>query len=254
MTVRLEWHDRTAVILLDRPDRRNALDLDALKRMAEVLDEVADARAVVLAAVGDTFSAGRDLKDERIAGDPEELLNELFNPLIAKIYELPCPTFAAVQGPALGTGFGLAFACDVVVAAEDARIGSPFAKLGGVPDCGFHFLARSRIGMRRTLELVYTGRLLNGREALEIGLVNRCVPASELLPVTMEMAERAAQGPTAAFALSKALLRGIEDGGMSLADALAAEAADQATALRTADAQEGLTAFLERRAPVFRGM
>jgi 2-(1,2-epoxy-1,2-dihydrophenyl)acetyl-CoA isomerase len=252
-TVRLEWRERTAVITLDRPERRNALDLDALKEMGEVLAEVADARAVVLAATGKTFSAGRDLKDDRIAGDPEKLLAEHFNPLIATLYALPCPTFAAVQGAALGTGFGLAFACDIVIAAEDAQVGSPFAKLGGLPDCGFHFLAAQRIGMRRTLELIYTGRLLNGREAEEIGLVNRCVPASELLAVTMEMAESAAQGPTAAFALSKSLLRAAEDNAMSLAESLAAEAKDQAAALRTADAQEGLTAFLERRAPVFRG-
>jgi 2-(1,2-epoxy-1,2-dihydrophenyl)acetyl-CoA isomerase len=253
-TVRLEWRERTAVITLDRPERRNALDLDALKEMAEVLGQVVEARAVVLAATGKTFSAGRDLKDERIAaGDPEKMLAEHFNPLVATLYELPCPTFAAVQGAALGTGFGLAFACDIVIAAEDAQVGSPFAKLGGLPDCGFHFLAASRIGMRRTLELIYTGRLLNGREAEEIGLVNRCVPAEDLLAVTLEMAESAAQGPTAAFALSKKLLRAAEDDAMSLVEVLAAEAKDQATALRTADAQEGLTAFLERRAPVFRG-
>lgn len=253
MTVRLEWHERTATVILDRPEQRNALDLDALKELDEVLGKVTDARAVVLAATGNTFSAGRDLKDDRIAGDPEQLLNELFNPLVARIYELRCPTFAAVQGPALGTGFGLAFACDVVIAAEDAKIGSPFARLGGVPDCGFHFLAASRIGMRRTLELIYTGRLLNGREAAEIGLVNRCVPAAELFEVTLEMARRAAEGPTAAFALSKSLLRKAEDQEMSLAAVLAAEAAAQATALATADAQEGLKAFLERRPPVFRG-
>lgn len=253
MTVRLEWRDQTAVILLDRPDQRNALDLDALNEMRDVLGEVTEARAVVLTATGDTFSAGRDLKDERIAGDPETLLAELFNPLVATIYELRCPTFAAVQGPALGAGFGLAFACDVVIAAEDAKIGSPFAKLGGVPDCGFHFFVHSRLGMRRTLELIYTGRLLTGREAAEIGLVNLCVPRSDLLTVTMDMAERAAQGPTAAFALSKSLLRAADDRAMSLAEVLAAEAATQATALKTADAQEGINAFLERRPPVFRG-
>lgn len=253
MTVRLEWHGQTAVILLDRPDRRNALDLDSLNEMGEALSEVTAARAVVLAAVGDTFSVGRDLKDERISGDPETLLAELFNPLVAKISELRCPTFAAVQGAALGAGFGLAFACDVVIAAEDAQIGSPFAKLGGLPDCGFHFFAPSRIGTHRTLELIYTGRLLSGREAAQIGLVNLCVPTSDLLAVTMEMAERVARGPTSAFALSKSLLRAAEDRVMSLVEVLAAEAAGQATALKTADAQEGLSAFLERRAPVFRG-
>jgi 2-(1,2-epoxy-1,2-dihydrophenyl)acetyl-CoA isomerase len=253
VTVRLEWRGQTAVIFLDRPDRLNALDLDSLKEMGEVLGSVSDARAVVLAAVGGTFSAGRDLKDERLSGDPEAVLGEFFNPLVARIAGLHCPTFAAVQGPALGAGFGLAFACDVVIAAEDAQIGSPFAKLGGVPDCGFHFFVPSRIGLNRTLELIYTGRLLNGREAAKIGLVNRCVPGSDLLAVTLEMAELAAQGPTSAFALSKSLLRKGGERGMSLADVLTAEAALQATALETADAQEGLSAFLERRPPVFRG-
>jgi enoyl-CoA hydratase/carnithine racemase len=208
---------------------------------------------VVLAAEGDSFSAGRDLKDDRMFGDPEALLMELFNPLIARIAGLRCPTFAAVQGAALGAGFGLAFACDIVVASDDALIGSPFAKLGGVPDCGFHLFVSARIGTRRTLELIYSGRLLSGSEAAEIGLVNRCVPRADLMTVTMDMAEAAARGPTAAFALSKSIIRKLEDQQVSLADVLRDEAVWASAALKTEDAKEGLAAFLERRAPVFQG-
>ncbi len=106
---------------------------------------------------------------------------------------------AAVQGACLGTGLGLALACDIVYAADDARIGSPFARIGAVLDSGAHAAFVSRVGPHRALELVYTGRLLSGREAEQWGLVNRSVAGADLLRRTRELAASIARGPTAAF-------------------------------------------------------
>jgi len=158
-----------------------------------------------------------------------------------------------VHGACLGTGLGLALACDVMYAADDARIGSPFARIGAVLDSGAHAALVSRIGPHRTLELVYTGRLLSGREAAEWGLVNRSVAGADLVRRTREMARTIARGPTAAFLESKRLVGLIADSSPSPLELLAAEAAAQGRASRTHDYQDGITAFLEKRKPTFTG-
>jgi enoyl-CoA hydratase/carnithine racemase len=158
-----------------------------------------------------------------------------------------------VHGACLGTGLGLALACDVSYAADDARIGSPFARIGAVLDSGAHAALVSRIGPHRTLELVYTGRLLSGREAAEWGLVNRSVAGTDLVRRTREMARAIAHGPTTAFLESKRIVGLIADTFPSRADLLAAEAAAQGRASRTHDYQDGITAFQEKRKPTFTG-
>src|SRR5207247_10895798 len=110
----------------------------------------------------------------------QAILRDTFNPLMEQMAHFPAPTIAAVQGAALGTGLGLALACDLVYAADDARIGSPFARIGAVLDSGAHLAFVQRVGTHRALELIYTGRLLSGREAAEWGLVNGSVPADAL--------------------------------------------------------------------------
>ena len=172
---------------------------------------------------------------------------------MARMAGLAVPTIAAVHGACLGTGLGLALACDVVYAADDARIGSPFARIGAVLDSGAHAAFVSRVGPHRALELVYTGRLLSGREAAEWGLVNRSVAGADLVRRTREMAGTIAHGPTAAFLESKRIVRMIQDGSPSFADLLAAEAAAQGRASRTHDYQDGISAFQEKRKPAFTG-
>ena len=160
------------------------------------LDEAAGARAVVVTAAGRAFSAGRDLSDaEPLTEDAEAILRDTFNPLLQRIADIDVPTIAAVQGACLGVGFGIAFACDIVVAADDARIGSPFARIGAVLDSGGHRYLVERLGPHRALELIYTGRLLSGAEAAAIGLVNRSVPADDLATEVAELARRIASRP-----------------------------------------------------------
>ena len=173
------------------------------------LDEAAGARAVVITAAGRAFSAGRDLSDaEPLTEDAEAILRDTFNPLLQRLADIDVPTIAAVQGACLGVGFGIAFACDLVVAADDARIGSPFARIGAVLDSGGHRYLVERLGPHRALELIYTGRLLSGAEAAAIGLVNRSVPADDLAAEARELARRIAAGPTEAFRESKRIVRG----------------------------------------------
>jgi enoyl-CoA hydratase/carnithine racemase len=166
---------------------------------------------------------------------------------------LPLPTIAGVQGACLGTGLGLALACDVVIVADNAKIGSPFAKIGAVLDSGGHKAFVERLGPARALDLIYSGRLISGREAADSGLVSRSVPEAELGAVVAELAASVASGPTLAFLESKRLVRQLVDGPVSFDDALRAEAEAQSRASRTQDYVEGFTAFLERRTPSFHG-
>ena len=256
MTVELLVKDRVGEIVLDRPDKLNALDPAMTSALEERLDEAeaAGVRALLVRGEGRGFCAGRDLAAaDPVNEDATAILETIFNPLVRRIADFPAPTFAAVHGACLGVGLGIALACDVVYMADDARIGSPFARTGGVLDSGGHFFLADRIGSHRALELVYTGRLISGREAAAWGLVNRSVGRSSLLDVTREAATRVAAGPTVALLESKRLIRRLDDEGLGLADVLAAEAVAQGAASRTHDYQEGFRAFIQKRPPAFTG-
>jgi 2-(1,2-epoxy-1,2-dihydrophenyl)acetyl-CoA isomerase len=246
-----------AEIVLNRPDKLNALDEAGARVVRDRLAEAAAAgvRALVLRGEGRGFCAGRDLSTSQpLDEDGEAILRDHFNPLFADLAAFPAPTFAAVHGAALGVGLGLALACDVTYVADDARIGSPFARIGAVLDSGAHHFLVARIGAHRTLELVYTGRLLSGAEAAAWGIVNRALPAADLVATVRAMAVTTAAGPTQAFLASKRIVGRIANGDAPTLDAvLAAEAAAQGAASRTADYREGMTAFQEKRSPSFTG-
>src|SRR5689334_2680347 len=255
-TVRLEVDAGYAELVLDRPDKLNAVNEAMVADLHGCLDRIESGgvRALVVRGEGRGFCAGRDLADADPANeDGEAILNDVLNPVVARLAGLAVPTFAAVHGPALGTGLGLALACDVVYVADDARIGSPFARLGAVLDSGAHDFLVRRIGAHRTLELVYTGRMLSGREAAEWGIVNRSVGRLDLLPRVRRMAQEVANGPTSAFLASKRIVERISEEGLGLAEVLRAEAAAQGAASRTHDYQDGIAAFQDKRAPRFTG-
>lgn len=245
-----------AELTLNRPDKMNAMNGAIVRALNESLDELerTPARALLVRGEGRAFCSGRDLSEaDPLHEDGEAILRDELNPVIERVHNLDIPTVAAVQGACLGTGLGLALACDIVYAADDARIGSPFARIGAVLDSGAHAAFVQRAGAHRALELIYTGRLLSGREAAAWGLVNRSVGAADLLRRTRELAAGIAKGPTAAFIESKRIVRRIVDTGPSFSDVLALEAAAQGRASRTHDYQDGILAFQEKRKPAFIG-
>lgn len=245
-----------AEIALNRPDKLNAMNATMVRELLDALDTVHrdGARAVLVRAEGRAFCSGRDLADaDPLHENGEAILRDSFNPLMERMATLDVPTIAAVQSACLGTGLGLAMACDIVYAADDARLGSPFARIGAVLDSGSHRAFVARMGPHRALELIYTGKLLSGREAAAWGLVNRSVAGADLLRRTRELAASIARGPTAAFRESKRIVQRITDETLGLSDVLAAEAAAQGRASRTHDYQDGISAFQEKRKPSFTG-
>ena len=243
-----------ATITLNKPEVLNALNPDMVQQMHEALDACHDARVVVLQGTGRGFSAGRDLSEASpLNEDARAILADLFNPLVAKVRDLPMPTIAAAHGAALGVGFGLAMACDMIVVAEKSRLGSPFNKIGCVLDSGGHAALVQRVGPHRALELIYTGRLLNGTEAAAIGLANEVVANDELTARVDVLATDIANGPTAAFAASKRIVQSIANHEMGFARSLGAEADAQGQLAGGPDYVEGISAFMEKRDPTFIG-
>jgi len=245
-----------AELVLNRPDKMNAMNHAMVAALMDAVQSVPEkgARALLVRGEGRAFCSGRDLSDaDPLHEDGEAILRDNLNPLMERVANVAVPTIAAVQGACLGTGLGLALACDIVYAADDARIGSPFARIGAVLDSGAHLAFVSRAGSHRALELIYTGRLLSGREAADWGLVNRSVAGADLLRRTRELAATIARGPTAAFLESKRIVRRIMDASIPLTEVLAAEAAAQGRASLTHDYQDGISAFQEKRKPAFTG-
>jgi len=242
-----------AEIALDAPDRLNALSLAALGELAEAYGEAENsgARALVLRGEGRAFCAGRDISGvDPETDDVPAYLGEVER-LMRRIAAFPAPTFAAVQGACLGVGLGLAIATDVVYVADSAKVGSPFASLGALLDSGGHALLYERLGAHRALDLIYTGDLLTGAEAVAAGLFSRALDADDVLPFTRERAAAAASGPTTAFLASKRLISRLRD--ERLWDAVAEEARGQEALRATADYREGFAAFQQKRRPDFRG-
>ena len=248
--------DDVAEIVLDAPDRLNSLGPDDIAELdaAYVAAEKAGVRALVLRGEGRAFCAGRDISgvDPR-TDDVDGYLGGLVTPLLRRMSAFPAPTFAVAHGACLGVGLGLLIATDVVYVADTAKIGSPFANLGATLDSGGHALFYERLGAHKTLDLIYTARLMSGTEAVESGLFSRMFPADDVLTAARDAARTAATGATQAFLASKALVQSLRDERLGLWESLAVENRAQAALCDTDDYREGFAAFQEKREPTFRG-
>jgi 2-(1,2-epoxy-1,2-dihydrophenyl)acetyl-CoA isomerase len=253
---RLDLDGDLAVVTLDRPERLNALDPSALGELDRAYRdaEAAGVRALLLRADGRAFCAGRDIQGVTPAEDDViGYLEGLVQPLLRRMSAFPAPTFAAVQGAALGVGLGLLIATDVVYVAASARIGSPFANLGAALDSGGHALFFERLGAHKTLDLIYTGRLMSGTEAVQSGLFSRVVDDDELQGTTETAARTAAVGATQAFRAGKTLVAALRDERLGLWESMSRESRAQTELRGTSDYREGFSAFQEKRSPSFTG-
>ncbi|MGX1695551.1 enoyl-CoA hydratase/isomerase family protein [Microbacterium keratanolyticum] len=248
--------DDVAHVTLNAPSKLNSLDAAALAELGTAYDaaENAGVRALVLRGEGRAFCVGRDIsavdpRDDDVMG----YLDGLVTPLLQRMAAFPAPTFAAAQGACLGVGLGLLIATDVVYVAEKAKIGSPFAALGATLDSGGHALFYERLGAHKTLDLIYSGRLMSGEEAVASGLFSRVFPDDEVQQATHDAAAKAARGATAAFLASKQLIARIRDERLALWDSVAIENAAQAALCDTDDYREGFAAFQQKRTPKFTG-
>lgn len=252
--------DGIAEVVLNAPQKLNSLDEQALQDLAQAYDDAAEAasrgevRALLLRGEGRAFCAGRDIAGVTPANDDAQAyLGGLVQPLLKKMSSFPAPTFAAAQGACLGVGLGLLLATDVVYVADTAKFGSPFAKLGATLDSGGHWYFTERLGMHRTLDLIYTAELMSGAEAVAQGLFSRAMPAEELLENTRSIVAKVATGATGAFNASKELVAHIRDQRLGLWEAMEEENAEQARLCKSEDYAEGFLAFQEKRTPVFKG-
>lgn len=246
-------------IVLNRPEAMNAVTWDQRERIVALL-EAASAdpavRAVVITATGRGFCAGADLRGapatgERTAGDVTRTIRRGAQRFIGAVLDCEKPVIAAVNGTAAGIGAHLAFACDLVLAAESARFIEVFVRRGLVPDGGGAYLLPRLIGPQRAKELMFFGDALSAADAREWGLVNRVVPAEDLEKTATEWAERLARGPTRALAFTKQLVNAALD--TDRATAFAAEATAQELNMTTRDAQEGVASFVDRREARYQG-
>ncbi|SFR82932.1 Enoyl-CoA hydratase/carnithine racemase [Agromyces sp. CF514] len=256
--IELTVAEGVAEISLNAPEKLNALDEQALDELAEAYAEAerlvgaGEVRALVLRGEGRAFCAGRDISGV----DPREddvlgYLGGRVQPLLERMAALPAPTFAVAHGACLGVGLGLLVASDIVYVADTAKIGSPFANLGATLDSGGHALFVERLGAHRTMDLIVTGRLMSGTEAVAAGLFSRVFPADEVTDATRAAARAAASGATQAFVASKALVASLRDDRLGLWASMADENRAQAALCDTDDYREGFAAFQEKRRPVF---
>ncbi len=254
--LRWEVADGVGTITLDRPDALNSLDATLKRELLGVLREAdrdGAVRVVILTGAGRAFCAGQDLK-ERLVADPTPLdveVRERYNPIVLAMRRLPKPIIAAVNGVAAGAGAALAFAADFRIAADGASFVLAFGRIGLAPDSGASWFLPRLVGAAHAAELLYLADPMPAEEALRIGLVSQVVASEALLHHARTLAAKLAQGSPIAIALTKrALDRSLEVG---LVEALDHEASLQGIAGRSADHAEGLAAFVEKRAPRFRG-
>ncbi|OHV44290.1 enoyl-CoA hydratase-related protein [Pseudofrankia sp. BMG5.36] len=257
----VERHDGLVTVTFNRPEKKNALNAENWGDLDRILTEVAvnpEDRALLLTGAGGNFSSGADLSPggntSGLTGHGRQpILHEMriVGEIINRLHRLPKPTLAAVDGVCVGVALGLALACDLVVASEQARFCEVFARRGLALDGGTSWTLPRHVGLRRAKQIAFFGDIVEAGDALAWGMVNEVVPADDLPKVAAAWGRRLAAGPTTTLSLIKRQLDA--SGSLTFEQAVEDEARSQHIAYTTKDMAEGIRSFLERRDPRFTG-
>ena len=254
----VQQEEGVLTITMNRPEVLNAFNDAMLEELAETMEAAAEdetVRCVVLTGAGRGFGSGQDLHVFTAArtssdGKVSEHLKK-YHRVVLTMRGMPKPVVAAVRGVAAGISCNIALACDLRIAADDARFIEAFARIGLVPDGGGGYFLPRLVGLGKALEMAMLAEEVNGAEAERIGLVNKCVPVAEFEAATHALAHKLANGPTRSYALIKELMNKSFES--DLAAALQLEGELQDIAIGTEDHREGVTAFLQKRRPKYIG-
>ena len=254
--VLLEKSGGIATITLNRPDAMNSMNQALVDDWIEALALVQkdpEVRAVVITGSGKAFCAGGDLF--YLASLKEPIAARKFiaqaGTIITGIMSMEKPVIAMINGVAAGAGFNIALACDILFCVKSARFAQSFIKVGLVPDCGGLYLLSRVVGMHKAKELMFTADLIDADTALNLGIVNKVVDADELKAVTYAFAERMVNAAPIALGMIKKMIN--RSGNLDLESTLEFETDIQTLCMQTADHQEGVKAFKEKRIPAFKG-
>ena len=251
-----------ATLTMNRPEARNALSMEMRSQLADVLHDIErddSVRCVVLTGSGDHFMAGGDVKGmgDSIKKSPEEIRKEFIlrihdlHPIMFAMRRMPKPIIASCRGAAAGAGVSIALACDLVIAAEDAFFTLAYCKIGTSPDGSSSFHLPRAVGIKKAMEIALLGDRFNAQTAKDMGMINFVVPTADLATETDKLATRLANGPTHVYGNTKALFyRSLES---EFEAQLQAEAEYFSDCAAREDFKEGVTAFIEKRSPVFTG-
>jgi enoyl-CoA hydratase/carnithine racemase len=256
-SVRVERQDTVALVILDRAGNRNSMTPELLDGYAHAIRQVramADVRCVVLTGEGPSFSAGADFRSQIQREEEGRTTGEksfaMYTPFLSTL-EIEVPVLGALQGHAVGGGFGLCLTADVRIASSTSKYGANFARLGLHPGMAVTYLLPRLVGVPRAMELLLTGRLFSGEEGKQFGLFHDALATEQVLPATLEMARTiAANAPAAVRLMKRMIYQGLQ---WQPQQAAWLEAFAQAATVGMDDAREGMAALLEKRPPHFTG-